>query len=68
MKTTTIKRYLHGRQDGLCDLWKPEAKQQKNYHYALYEVAIDLEGDLDTGKSRILAVDGIDLVEPGEFQ
>lgn len=53
-----VIRYLHGEDDELSDLWEPDAPQQKNYHYALYEVAVELEVDLDTGKSRVVAVDG----------
>jgi hypothetical protein len=58
MRVQTVKRYLHGGDDVLSDLWAPEAPQQDVYHYSLYEVEIDLEVDLDTGKSRIVGVDG----------
>jgi hypothetical protein len=45
----------------MSDLWDHDAKQQEVYHYSLYEVAVDLEVDLDTGESRIVAVDGVKL-------
>lgn len=67
MNTRIIKRYLHGSNDELSDLWDYEAPQQDIFGYALYEVAIDLEVDMDTGKSRIVAVDGVPLSKLGEF-
>lgn len=64
-----VTRYLHAskeeaRQD---ELWPREAKQWENYLYSLYEVKIDLEVDVDTGKSRIVAVDGVPLQSIGAF-
>ena len=58
MNVITVKRYLHGEEEMVRDLWPYDAPQQDVYHYSLYEVAIDLEVDLDTGKSRIVGVDG----------
>lgn len=58
MMVTTVKRYLHSEEDQFSDLWSPQAPQQEVYHYALYEVCIELEVDLETGKSRIVGVDG----------
>lgn len=66
--TTLVKRYLHGQSDELSDLWDYEAPQQDVYHYSLYEVAIELEVDLDTGKSRIVSVNGNPLMGSEEFK
>jgi hypothetical protein len=66
--TKLVTRYLHNDNEELSDLWKPEDHQQEMYRYSLYEVKIDLEVDLDTGESRICAVDGIDLAVLGDFQ
>ena len=57
MNTKIVKRYLHGQEEDLSDLWPLDAKQQNAYSYSLYEVEVDLEVDLDTGKSRIVAID-----------
>lgn len=66
--TKIVKRYLHGQEDEWSELWPVDTAEQQNvYHYSLYEVAIDLEVDLDTGKSRIVAVDGISLSRLPEF-
>jgi hypothetical protein len=67
VNTVVIKRYLHGEEDSLSDLWPYDAPQQDVYHYSLYEVAIDLEVDLDTGQSRIIKVDGMPLVSYKAF-
>lgn len=67
MSTTVVTRYLHEDEDQLSDLWDYEAPQQDVYHYSLYEVRIDLEVDMDTGKSRIVKVDGIPLATLKEF-
>lgn len=68
MNTTYVTEYLHGgARDEMSDLWPYEAAQQDTYRYSLYEVKIQLEVDLDTGKSRIVAVDDIPLTAPGEF-
>ena len=67
MNTVIVTRYLHGEDDELSDLWEPDAEQQEVYHYSLYEVRVDLEVDLDTGKSRIFAVDGVQLSKLQEF-
>lgn len=65
--TVLVRRYLHGEEDSLSDLWDYDAEQQDVYHYSLYEVAVDLEVDLATGKSRIVKVDGSALDPPQEF-
>jgi hypothetical protein len=67
MNTRIVTRYLHGEEDSLSDLWDYEAPQQNVYHYSLYEVTIELEVDLDTGKSRIHTVNGCALEEDHEF-
>lgn len=67
MRTVTVKRYLHGDTDELSDLWPADAPQQEAYANALYEVWIDLQVDLDTGKSRIVAVDGHAFVNDHPF-
>jgi hypothetical protein len=54
----TVTRYLSGEEDELSNLWPYDAPQQDVYCGSLYEVRIDLEVDMDTGKSRIVAVDG----------
>ena len=63
MPKKIVKRYLHDESDEYSDLWPIDAPQQKKYHYALYEVAIDLEVDMDTGDSKIVRVDGKRLVD-----
>jgi len=68
VNTRTVTRYLHGETDELSKLWPPEAKQQEVYAYALYEVSVDLEVDMNTGRSRIIAVDGVPLSKIGEFR
>ena len=57
VNTTIVTRYLYSEEDELSPLWDYDAPQQDVYHYSLYEVKIDLEVDLDTGQSRIIAVD-----------
>ena len=37
-----------------------------NFLYSLYEVKLDMELDTDTGDTRILAVNGVKLVEPAK--
>ena len=66
--TKIITRYLHSNEEELSELWPADAEQQKTYGYSLYEVGFDLEVDLDTGKSRIIAVDGVELKEKGRFK
>ena len=61
MNIARVTRYLHSEEDQFSELWPNDAPQQDEYHYSLYEVRIDLEVDLDTGKSRIAKVDGIPL-------
>ena len=65
--TVLVTRYLHGEEDEYSDLWPNPGEEdstpqteaaQDEYHYSLYEVRIDLEVDLRTGKSAIVAVDG----------
>ena len=68
MNTKIVTRYLHGEEDQLSDLWDYDAPQQDVYHYSLYEVAIDLEVDLDTGKSRIISVNGQKLEGESKWQ
>jgi hypothetical protein len=68
MNVKRVIRYVHDEEDSLSDLWDADAEQQETYHYSLYEVRVDLDVDLDTGKSRIAAVNGIALSELPEFQ
>ena len=68
VNTVLVKRYLHGSDDELSDLWHPDDPRQETYAYALYEVQVDLEVDLDTGKSRIIAIDGIELSKLQDFR
>jgi hypothetical protein len=41
-----------------------ESKAFENFIYSLYEVEFDMEVDTDTGKTKILAVNGIKLENP----
>jgi hypothetical protein len=68
MNTKLVRRYLHDDTEDFSHIWSHDSTQQEVYAYALYEVAIDLEVDMDTGKSRIVAVDGRELKEPGDFR
>lgn len=69
LTTIMVTEYLgHGGREEHSELWDPDAPQQEIWHYSLYEVALDLEVDLDTGKSRIVAVDGRSLVSFPEFR
>jgi hypothetical protein len=51
MTTQIVTEYLHGENDELSELWPPDAPQQEKFHYALYEVEVYLEVDMETGKS-----------------
>ena len=76
--TKVVRRYLHHESDEYpTDLWPmgegggprdEDMPQHERFHYALYEVAVDLEVDLTTGKSRILRVDDVPLAEVGDFK
>ena len=59
--TKRVVRYLHDDSDELSELWPPEAPQQEVYAYALYEVMIELDVNMKTGQSTIVAVDGREL-------
>lgn len=67
MNVKKVTKYLYGDSDELSELWDYEAPQQDVFHYALYEVTIELEVDLDTGRSRIATVNGVELASKGEF-
>lgn len=65
----TNKRFtkrLHGGSDEYGEFWGPEAQQQETFHYAFYEVELDCEVDLDTGKVRCWGVQGSPLQDPVE--
>lgn len=65
--TKIITEYVHGggeAHDDYSDLWDHEAPQQETFHYCLYEEAVKIEVDLDTGRWRYLAFGGYDLVKP----
>lgn len=62
--TCRVTRYLHANNDGYSDLWDLDAPQQSVYGYALYEISVTLEVDLDTGHARIVAIDGVGLEKP----
>lgn len=71
MNTTVITEYVHGgpeANDECSDLWPPEAPQQAVFHNLLYEEPVKVEVDLDTGKTRILAFAGKDLIEPTDWR
>lgn len=65
--TKIVKEFVHRSGEEQSDLWEPDAEQQYMYYYALYEICIELEVDLDTGKSRIVAVDGHALATLPDF-
>jgi hypothetical protein len=64
MALTRKTIYLHADNSELSDMWEPEAPQQKEWHYVAYEVAVDLEVDLESGKALIISVNGSKLLEP----
>jgi len=76
MNIKRVTRYLHGEDDQFSDLWpypgeegstpQTEAAQDR-YLSSLYEVSVGLDVDLDTGRSRIAAVNGVALSELSEF-
>jgi hypothetical protein len=68
MNIVKVTRYVHDEEDELSSLWPYDAPQQDVYHYALYETQIDLEVDLDSGKNRIVAVNGRLITDPGDFR
>ncbi len=70
MTTRRVTRYLHASDDDQLDLslWPVDAPQHDVYHYSLYEVQVELEVEMETGKSRIVAVNGVELVEPAPFR
>lgn len=51
-----VTRYLHGDSDEMSDLWPPEAEQQSEYHYVLYELPVHLDVNLDTGTAVIVGI------------
>lgn len=55
--------YLHRNADELSDLWDPGAPQQEEYDRVAYEVALQGELDLDTGKFYLQSVGGVPLVK-----
>lgn len=71
-KTIRQKMYLHASKDGnwdLIDEIEDELGESlsdqfiSNFPYALYEVGIDVEIDINTGRCKILAVNGSPLTE-----
>lgn len=65
--TKVVREYLHGGDEGLSELWHHDAPQQDVFMRRLYEVVVDLEVDLDTGETRIIAVDGWTRTEDSVF-
>jgi hypothetical protein len=62
--TTVVTELVHGggnMSDEYSELWPPEAPQQRRYHYALYEEAVELEVDLDTGRWRYVSFAGLPI-------
>lgn len=70
MNTTIRTYYVHGQpyEDEFAPFWPSEDTRQERIHYLLYEEAVEVEIDLDTGATRILAFAGKKLVEPTEWQ
>jgi hypothetical protein len=60
----TITKYLHGQSDELEDLWDYDAPQQDVAHYWLYEHAVTMEVDMDTGEAVITHLSGVPLAAP----
>lgn len=58
--TVVVRRYVHDEQDEDSAIqWAGDPEEcEGKYSYSLYEVQIDLEVDLLTGNSEIVAVDG----------
>lgn len=68
---TVVKTfYAHGgpeSTDEYLDLWPTDAPQQQRAHYILYEDAVDVEIDLDTGQFRYVAFAGVPLAKPTKW-
>lgn len=70
MNTTLITEYVHGggeASDSYSSLWPTDAPQQDVFHYCLYEEAVDIEVDLDTGRWRYVGFAGKKLEEPTDW-
>lgn len=67
MPTKVITKYVHGQSDELSRLWPFDAPQQDVFHYCLYEEAVEIEVDLDTGQWRYLSFGGKKLESPTEW-
>lgn len=67
MSKRIIKMYLHSDKEDNWDIGEEiglsEEAISEEFKYALYEVEVDVEVDMETGKTKILAVDGVKLVE-----
>lgn len=65
----TIKMYLHSSKDSNYDLINrfnlefADEDAETTFLYALYEVEFDVEVDLDTGKEKIISVNGRKLLD-----
>lgn len=67
------KAYMHGDKD---DAWEYNETQELGFDtqsdafgefvYSLYEVALDMEVDTDTGEAKILGINGVKLERPVE--
>ena len=57
-----ITEYIgHGGRDEYSELWPTDAEQQREFHYSLYELELDCEVDLETGKLYLQGVSGVKL-------
>ena len=68
---TKIITLHEGREDHFeefSDLWDLDAPQQDAFEYAASRLDVSLEVDLDTGKSRIIALNDVPLSIIGDFQ
>lgn len=65
-RTKVIKYYLHGDKDTNWELGEriglTEEAIRNHFRGACYEVEVDLEVDMLTGESKIIAVDGRKLL------
>ena len=70
MNTVTKTYYVHGQpyDDEYAPFWPNDDERQNVIHYLLYEEPVEVEVDLDTGKTRILGFAGKALVEPTEWR
>ena len=65
-ETAVVKMYLHGCKESNWDLAEEMELSEEaagNFAYALLEVEFDVEVNIKTGSTKIVAVDGCKLCE-----